>query len=206
MCTEDFVTRTSTLFLLTALMMTAQGRAHADDGASRFDGFLYVLGAVGQDDGPTDIETFGRASIGGKLEYLGRFLTGGQSGLFAGGQQHGMVHNRQFLYAVNVSSNTLSVMSIGSNGQLSLVQTVNSGGLRPVSIAIHGNRLYVDNTGHLPIEPTGPPTVVGFTIRLYGRLARLPCDPAPLTPDEGDGNIISDIAVSPDGTVLLAAG
>jgi hypothetical protein len=193
-------------FILLALMLPIHGAAHADitDG-SQFDGFLYVLGAIGDDAGPTDIEILGRERIGGKLDPIGRFLTGGQSGLFAGGQQHGLVRNGRVLYAVNVSSNTLSVLSIGSNGQLSLRQQVSSGGLRPVSMAIHGNRLYVDNTGHLPIDPPGPATIVGFTINPDGTLSPLPCEPASQTPGEA-GNIVSDLAINSQGTALVTTG
>lgn len=187
-------------------MLSAQGGARADVFAgSPFDGFLYVLGAVGDSAGPAAIEAFGRERSGGKLDYLGRFLTGGQSGALAGGQQHGLVSRGRRVYAVNTTSNTVSVMAIGRDGKLSLLQQVSSGGLRPGAIAIRGSRLYVNNAGHLPDEPLAPATVVGFTIRADGTLARLPCEPAVATPGE-IGNITSDLAISPAGTALVTAG
>lgn len=187
-------------------MLSVQGVAHADLSApARYDGFLYVLGAVGDSAGPAEIEAYGRERVGGKLTYIGRLLTGGQSGALAGGQQHGLVANGRRVYAVNTTSNTVSVMAVGSDGRLSVLQQVNSGGTRPGAIAIRGNRLYVNHAGHLPDEPLAPSTVVGFTIRFDGTLAPLPCDPGVNTPGDGS-NIASDLAINPEGTALMTAG
>jgi hypothetical protein len=187
-------------------MLAVRGSAHADNLAgNQFDGFVYVLGAVGTGTGPAAIEAYGREHDGGKLDRIGRFLTGGQSGELAGGQQHGLATQGRYVYAVNASSNTVSVLLVGRDGKLSLVQQISSGGLRPASIAIHGNRLYINNTGHFPDEEPAPATIVGYTIRFDGSLARLPCEPAVSTPGEL-GNIVADLAVSPNGTSVVTSG
>lgn len=187
-------------------MLSLQQRAQADGAAgSQFDGFLYVLGAVGDSNGPGAIEAYGRERVGGKLDRIGRFLTGGLNGGLAGGQQNGLVSDGRHVYAVNAGSNTLSVLSVGRGGELTLIQQVSSGGLRPASIVVHGNRLYVNNAGHLPLEEPRPATIVGFSVRPDGSLARLPCEPAVSTPGVF-GNIVSDLAINPSGTALVTAG
>lgn len=191
-----------------ALMLSIQGKALAEGGSdgSRFDGFIYMLGAVENSDGPAAIEAYGRERAGGKLRRIGRFLTGGNNNLELGGaQQNAIVSDGHHVYVVNPGSNTLSALSIGSSGALSLLQQVSSGGLRPVSIVIRDNHLYVANAGHAPSEEPKPATVVGFTIRPNGSLTRLPCAPATATPGEF-GNIIANLAINPEGTAMVVSG
>jgi 6-phosphogluconolactonase (cycloisomerase 2 family) len=199
------VTRISGFFLLTLMLFVHEGAKADVVDSTQFDGFLYVLGAVDDSNGPGEIEAFGRERIGGKLDPIGRFLTGGLNGELAGGQQDGLASDGRHLYAVNAGSNTLSVLSIASNGRLSLIQQVSSGGLRPASIAIRGSRLYVNNAGHLPDDAPQPATVVGFSIGADGSLSRLPCEPVVSTPGEL-GNIVSDVAINSAGTALMTVG
>ena len=62
----------------------------------------------------------------------------GSQGSLAYDPTHGL------LYAVNAGSNTVSVFSVDGD-QLSLRQVVGSGGTFPVSIAVHGDLVYVLN-------------------------------------------------------------
>jgi len=48
----------------------------------------------------------------------------------------------QFLVAVNAGSNQISVLSIGRT-ELNLVDVVDSGGVRPISLTVHENLLYM---------------------------------------------------------------
>lgn len=176
---------------------------------SRFSGFVYMLGVVDNSNGPTAIEAYGRERLGGKIVRIGRFLTGGTNNReLRGAQQHALVSDGRRVYATNPGSHTLSVLSIGHGGNLHLIQQVSSGGLRPVSIAIHGSRLYVANAGHTSIETPQPATVAGFAIRLDGSLARLPWTPVTASPGgPGDlGNIVADLAINPSGTALVLTG
>jgi 6-phosphogluconolactonase len=52
----------------------------------------------------------------------------------------------QLLFAVNAGSNQISVLKVSSAG-LDLVDVVDSGGVRPISLAVHENLLYVLNEG-----------------------------------------------------------
>jgi 6-phosphogluconolactonase (cycloisomerase 2 family) len=187
-------------------MASVTATAHAEDTANPFDGFVYVLGAVHSGDNKTAIEAYGRERLGGKLDHIGQFLTGGNnnSGL-AGLQQNALVSDGLHVYAVNTGSNTLSALAIGSLGDLSLIQNLSSGGKRPVSIAIHGNHLYVANAGATPSEAPHPATVISFTILPDGSLAPLPCETATATP--GDFfNVVADLAINPSGTTLVLNG
>ena len=69
------------------------------------------------------------------------------------------------LYAVNAGSNTVSVFSVHGD-QLTLRQVVSSGGTFPVSVAVHGNLVYVLNA-----ENGG--TVQGY-VAVFGHLFPLP--------------------------------
>lgn len=197
-------------FCMLALMLSLQGGAAADGTRDLaripYDGFVYMLGSVNSTDGPGALEAFGRLRSTGKLQRIGRFLTGGMNNLELGGaQQNAVASDGQHVYVVNPGSNTLSAMSINRGGDLSLVQQVSSGGLRPVSIAIFGNHLYVANAGHTPSEDPKPATIVGFTKLLNGSLVRLPCEPATATPGEM-GNIIANLAINRTGTAMVVTG
>jgi 6-phosphogluconolactonase (cycloisomerase 2 family) len=187
-------------------MASAAATAHADDLANPFDGFVYVLGAVNSGDGPTAVEAYGRERLGGQLDHIGRAMTGGtNSSDLAGLQQNALASDGRHVYAVNTGSNTLSALAIGHRGDLSFIQQVSSGGLRPVSIAIYGNHLYVANAGATPEETPQPATVVGFTILPNGALARSLCQNATATP--GDlFNVVADLAINPSGTTLVLNG
>jgi hypothetical protein len=72
-----------------------------------------------------------------------------------------MSRGNQYLYAVNAGSNQISVLRIRKNS-LDIVDVVDSGGVRPISLALHDDLLYVLNEG-------GTPNITGFTIEEVGR-------------------------------------
>ena len=88
----------------------------------------------------------------GSLTLLGSDATGGIGGILEGSQvdhlasQGSLVYDpvRQLLYGVNAGSNTLYVFSV-DGARLSLLQVVTSGGSFPVSLAVHGDLVYVLN-------------------------------------------------------------
>ena len=102
------------------------------------------------------------------------------------------------LYAVNAGSNTVSVFSVWGD-QLTLRQVVNSGGSFPVSVAVHGNLVYVVNA-----ENGG--TVQGYVVA-YDHLVPLPGSGRALglnaaaTPQFT--NTPGQIAFSPNGSQLI---
>jgi 6-phosphogluconolactonase (cycloisomerase 2 family) len=99
----------------------------------------------------------------------------------------------QFLYAVNAGSNQISVLKIKKNS-LDMVDLVDSGGTRPISLAVHDDLLYVLNEG-------GTPNITGFTIEDDGTLTPLAGSTQPLI-----GGVAADpaeIGFSHDGTLLV---
>ena len=76
-----------------------------------------------------------------------------------------MSRGNRFLFAVNAGSNQISVLQIKKNS-LDLVDVVDSGGVRPISLALHEDLLYVLNEG-------GTPNITGFEIEEDGTLTQL---------------------------------
>jgi len=103
------------------------------------------------------------------------------------------------LYAVNAGSNTVSVFSVHGD-DLSLQQVVGSGGVFPVSVAVHGNLVYVLNA-------EGGGSVQGYVI-FYGHLFPLPGSNRSLgltipTDKTQYTNTPGQVAFSPDGSQLI---
>ena len=143
-----------------------------------------------------EVIAFKRASDG-SLEQGQSFPTGGRG---SGGvtdplSSQGSLtlsQDRSLLFAVNAGSGNISVFQVkGAN--LFLVDKVPCGGSEPVSVAQHGNFVYVVNGG-------GASSVVGFTFGRDGRLKQIPGSLAYLsTGNSGPGSV----AFSPDGQFLL---
>jgi 6-phosphogluconolactonase (cycloisomerase 2 family) len=104
----------------------------------------------------------------GELTASGAFATGGV-GTGAGLGSQGalaMSDDGRWLLAVNAGSNELSVFSI-QNDALVLTDIVPSGGVRPISVTIAHNLVYVLNAGV-------PENITGFLLTERGELLALP--------------------------------
>jgi hypothetical protein len=114
------------------------------------------------------IQTYARGADG-SLTTGGTYATGGLGGLAAGATADplasqgslALTNGRHTLLAVNAGSNTVSVFSVDGT-KLHLDQVVRSGGLFPVSIAVHGFNVAVLNAG-------GSGSVAEF-VQVYGHL------------------------------------
>jgi len=104
-----------------------------------------------------------------------------------------MGRGNQYLYAVNASSNQISALKIRKNS-VDIVAVVDSGGVRPISLAIHDDLLYVLNEG-------GTPNITGFTIEDGGALTPLAGSTEPLI--GGAAADPAQIGFSHDGTLLV---
>lgn len=139
----------------------------------------------------------------GNLTAAGTFSTGGSGNPVAippdpptdplASQGSLILSENQLLFAVNAGSNEISVLSIGKSG-LTLVDKVDSGGVRPISLTVHENLLFVLNEG-------GTPNITGFTIEDDGTLAPLDGSTRPLI--GGAGADPAEVSFSPDGTLLV---
>ena len=92
----------------------------------------------------------------------------------------------RFLIAVDAGSNQISVLRVHSNGSLSLVPggVVSSRGTLPDSIAVHGDLVYVANSG------AGHSNYTGFRLSFRGRLSRIPGSTVTLASDAAPGDVL----------------
>jgi 6-phosphogluconolactonase len=99
----------------------------------------------------------------------------------------------RFLFAVNAGSNQISVLKIMKN-ELTMVDLVDSGGIRPISLALDGDLLYVLNEG-------GTPNITGFTVEGNGTLTPLAGSTRPLI--GGAAADPAQVGFSSDGSLLV---
>jgi 6-phosphogluconolactonase len=99
--------------------------------------------------------------------------------------------NSPFLFAANAGSGTITTFRVLPFG-LAFVSQADSGGAEPISIAIHGNLLYVLNTA----------SIVGFQIQSNGRLTAIPSSTRFLETVGGRDLGASDIVFNPNGNFL----
>ncbi|MDX2122100.1 MAG: beta-propeller fold lactonase family protein [Gemmatimonadota bacterium] len=100
--------------------------------------------------------------------------------------------DRRFLLAVNAGSNSVSVFRTSTTGT-TLVGTTASGGLLPVSVAVHGTLVYILNAG-------GSGNVTGFRLTRDGTLHPIAGSTRPLS---GAATAPAQAGFSPDGRVLV---
>jgi 6-phosphogluconolactonase len=130
----------------------------------------------------------------GYLTYPAHFRTGGNGTGGGLGNQGGLVltQNHRWLLAVNAGSHSISVFEVLPFG-LRLAETRPSGGLRPVSIAVHDSRLvYVLNAGSDSIS--------GFRLNCDSTLTPLPITAKPLS---GAGTQPAQISFDAHGDLLF---
>lgn len=142
----------------------------------------------------------------GSLTQHGTYPTGGVGGVLSGSvvnhlaSMGSVVLDRAhgLLYVVNAGSNTLTVFAVDGD-HLTRVQVISSGGTFPVSVATHGNAVYVLNA-----RDGG--AVQGF-LRIGDHVLRVPAwhrslglDPT-LTPEFT--TTPAEVSFSPDGSKLV---
>jgi 6-phosphogluconolactonase len=145
-----------------------------------------------------------RRTVDGHLTAAGQFPTGGAGDPIAIppdpptdplASEGALVFGpgNQLLFAVNAGSNQISVLRVHRTG-LDLVDVVDSGGVRPISVTVHENFLYVLNEG-------GTPNITGFTIGDDGTLTPLAGSTQPLI--GGTGADPAQVNFNSDGTLLV---
>jgi 6-phosphogluconolactonase len=155
------------------------------------------------------VTAFSRASDG-TLTLVGTFPTAGlgtgggsdplgsQGSLILSGHEPGAraaARSNQLLFAVNAGSNEISVLAV-ERDQLTLVSKVASGGVRPTSLTLHKDLLYVLNAG------SG--TITGFTVGHDGELTPLAGSTRSIT--GGAAADPAQVEFTPDGKLLVVTG
>jgi 6-phosphogluconolactonase len=129
----------------------------------------------------------------GSMRAVGTTVTGGTGTGKGLGNQSGITlsPDRRWLFAVNAGSNEISVFKFADRLP-KLVSKVSSGGVRPVSLTIQGDDLYVVNAGS--------DDVVGFELKESGQLKQRPNSKRSLS---GKGTAPAQIRFSPDGRFVV---
>src|ERR1051325_649198 len=140
----------------------------------------------------------------GTLTFVGEFSTGGSGNPVAQegdpptnplASQGALVlsDNDHFLFAVNAGSNEISALSVDKDN-LTLVDRVSSRGVRPISLTVHGDFLYV-------LNEDGTPNITGFTISNKGELTPLAGSTRPLS--AGSSGDPAEVSFNTDGSLLV---
>jgi 6-phosphogluconolactonase len=193
------MTRLMTLVVLAAVSFMAMPPPTTIAAINLKSGAVYVL----TNQVSNAVAVFDRAP-NGTLTPAGMFFTGGAGNPVPPpgdapadplASQGALVlsNNNKLLFAVNAGSNEISVLSIGKDS-LTLVDKVSSAGVRPISLTLHEDLLYVLNEG-------ATPNITGFLVSNTGELTLLPGSTRPLT-----GGSMADpaqVSFSRDGALLV---
>ena len=149
--------------------------------------------ALTNEAGGNAVAMYTRAASG-SLTLLSSVPTGGVGGGSSLGSQGALAlsGDGRWLFAVNAGSNDVSAFRITGRG-LSLTSRVASGGIRPISVTVHGDVLYVLNAG-------GDGNISGFTIGSDGVLTPLAGSTRSLS---GAGVGPAQVSFSPHGRWLV---
>ena len=130
----------------------------------------------------------------GRLSWSGSVSTGGAGAGASLGSQGALAlsDDARWLFAVNAGSNDVSAFRVTPSG-LELTGRVASGGIRPISVTVHGDVLYVLNAG-------GDGNISGFRVGSDGALAPLAGSTRPLS---GSGVGPAQVSFSSTGAWLV---
>ena len=179
------LSRVSLPFALLALALAgpAVGAASAH-GRSDVVGHVYVNDNTA---GPNTIAAFNRHADGSLTPDAGSPFVAGGAGTGAGLASQGALQitdNGRYLVAVDAGSNQLSVLRIHRDGSLRLVRggVVSSGGVLPVSVAIHDHLVYVANASAVgPNSPASASAATASCSRSPAQRSRCPMASSPAT-------------------------
>ena len=168
-----------------AVELNASAAAAADA-----PGAVYALTNVA---GGNAVAMYARGADG-SLSWSGSVSTGGAGAGTSLGSQGALAlsDDGRWLFAVNAGSNDVSAFRVTPSG-LELTGRVASGGIRPISVTVHGDVLYVLNAG-------GDGNISGFRVGSDGALAPLAGSTRPLS---GSGVGPAQVSFSPTGAWLV---
>jgi len=190
------LTRFAATLGILALAMTASAAAARASGAhSDVVGHVYVNDNTA---GTNTVAGFERHADGTLTPLPGSpFVAGGVgTGTIIGSQGAlQLSDDGRYVLAVAAGSNQIAVLRVRPDGTLRPVEgsPVSSGGIEPVSIAVHGNLVYVANTG------SGGSNYTGFTLNPGGHIRPLSNSTVPLP----DTALPGDVLFNADGTHLV---
>jgi hypothetical protein len=174
------------------------GSAFAASGRSAGVGHVYLDGNTA---GANTIAAYDRAADGSLTPTPGSPFAAGGAGLGKGLGSQGAIQtteNGEFVLAVDAGSNQVSVLRTNADGSLTQVpgSPVSSGGVEPVSIAVHDNLVYVANDG----DATHSANYTGFILTPSGQLVSLPNSTVNAPGAEND---LGDVLFNSNGRKLV---
>jgi 6-phosphogluconolactonase len=174
----------TTAAALAAVPATAS--ASASTHGSPVVGHVYVNDNTA---GSNTIGAFDSHADGSLTREPGSPFAAGGAGTGAGLASQGALQispDGRFLIAADAGSNQVSVLRISHHGSLRLVRggVVSSGGVLPVSVAVHGNLVYVANSGNTGSNYTG------FRLHRDGRLEPIPGSAVALPSGSQPGDVL----------------
>jgi 6-phosphogluconolactonase len=180
-----------------AVVAVPAAAASASTESSPVVGHVYVNDNTAR---TNTIGAFERHADGTLTPEAGSPFTAGGAGTGAGLASQGAIQisgDGRFLIAADAGSNQVSVLRINHDGSLSPVRhgLVSSGGATPVSIAVHGNLVYVANAGAADSNYTG------FRLNPQGHLRPIPGSTIALP----SGSQPGDVLFNGPGTKLAGA-
>lgn len=187
------------LVVVAACAILAVGAAWPASASSKVVGHVYVNDNTA---GVNTIGAFDRHADGTLTPMPGSPFVAGGSGTGAGLASQGSLQRSSgggYLLAVDAGSNQISVLRINRDGSLKRVGggPVSSNGVNPVSIAVHGDLVYVANAGTATSK--GGTNYTGFVLDADGHLRPLAGSAVTLP----DGSQPGDVLFSPDGGKLV---
>lgn len=187
---------TLALAALLTLSFAAQSVSGQTQGGRRTDGPGAVFTMSNAPEG-NQVLAFHRAASG-MLTPAGSHSTGGLGSGDGLGNQGALALNTEdrWLFVVNAGSNDLSVFELGARG-LELASVTDTMGLRPISVTVHDDVVYVLNAGG---AVGGSDSIAGFRLDPHGGLSFLEGSVQPLS---AESTAPAQIAFSPDGQHLV---
>lgn len=174
------------------------GSAFASTHSAPVIGHVYLDGNTA---GANTVAAYDRAPDGSLTPTPGSPFRVGGAGLGAGLGSQGAIQlaeGGRYLLAVDAGSNQISVLRTNRDGSLIRVpgSPVSSGGVKPVSIAVHDQLVYVANDG----DATHSANYTGFFLTPFGQLVRLP---RATVNAPGAANDLGDVLFNSTGTKLV---
>ena len=160
-----------------ALLKSEQTTAKPEEGGDNFGGGNKHVYTLSNQVSGNAVIVYNRAN-NGMLTYSASYATGGTGTGGGLGNQEAIImagddDDDDVILAVNAGSNSVSSFKINGGG-LNLKSTVNSGGMRPVSIAQHEDIVFVLNAG-------GTNNISGFKLKNNGKLEPIANSTRPLS-------------------------
>jgi 6-phosphogluconolactonase (cycloisomerase 2 family) len=186
------------LALMLAVALIGVGpRVRAAGAQSGVAGYVYVNGNTVKGN---SIVAFARQADGTLAPLTGSPFAAGGAGTGKPIASQGALQlsaDGDYLIAVDAGSGQLSVLRVGADGAVTLVDDspVSSGGLNPVSIAVHDDLVYVANAGD---GKTGS-NYTGFRLGSNGQLSPIAGSTVSLAPTANPG----DLFFNSTGTLLI---